>query len=308
MNLKMKRLFLLFVLLTLGLGGWTGKTNAFAAAYPYQIQEGPGGKKGLMPVIGFIDSHEVQKGQTLLEIARKYGLGYNQIVLYHPDIDPWVPEKGLEIDVPTKWILPPTRHEEVVINIPEMRLYRFLKDINMVRTYPVGVGREGFETPLGESRVIERVENPSWTVPDDAVQRYGRRVVPPGPDNPLGNYWVGLSEKNLGIHGTDFPWSIGRMVSRGCIRLYPEHIEQFYYETRKGAKVEIIYEPVKIGVRDKAVFLEVHPDIYGRIPDMESHTWRIIQDSGLCSIVDPQKVLQSIKEKKGVPTPVSREF
>ena len=277
---------------------------ADAAAYPYTKPAGDG--KNPMPVIGFIDTHRVEEGQTIHNIARIYGLGYNQMVLYHPDIDPWLPDVGKTIDIPSKWILPPNRLEEVVINIPEMRLYRFFKEHEMVKTYPIGIGREGFNTPIVEASVADRIEQPSWTVPASAREAHGRKVVPPGPDNPLGDYWVGLSIRHIGIHGTNFPWGVGRRVSYGCIRLYPEHIEQFYRETRPGTRVEIIYEPVKVGTRGNAIFLEVHPDVYERIDDMEAHAWSLLQEMGLNGAVDPEMVSRVVAEQKAVPVPVNR--
>ena len=278
-----------------------------AAAYPFNFQKDTGDVKKPMPVIGFIDSHKVEEGQTLLQIARNYGLGYNQMALYHPEIDPWLPEAGAVIDIPSKWVLPPTRHGAVVVNLPEMRLYRFFEEHNMVRTYPIGIGREGFNTPVMETRVVEKIEKPSWTVPPSAWEKYGRKVLPPGPENPLGDYWIGLDAHNIGIHGTNFPWGVGRRVSHGCIRLYPEHAARFYHEVERGTIVEIIYEPVKVGVRGDLVFLEVHPDIFGWIPDMEAHAWNVINASGAAGNVDPVKVRQCIDALKGLPTPVSRD-
>jgi L,D-transpeptidase ErfK/SrfK len=304
---RIKQFFLFLMMLPI-IWAVSGVSPVFSAAYPYPGKSG--GRESLMPVIGFIDSHQVKERQTLLEIAREYGLGYNQIVLYHPEIDPWLPQQGLRLDIPTKWILPPTRYEEIVINIPEMRLYRFFKELNMVRTYPIGIGKEGHDTPVGETHVVERIKNPSWTVPPNsqAQEKYGRRVLPPGPENPLGEYWIGLSINHVGIHGTNFPWGVGRRVSYGCIRMYPEHIDQFYREADPGTRVEIIYAPVKVGVKNEHVFLEVHPDLDGRIPDMEWHAWKIIQAGGLVDAVDPVKVRQCIEAIKGVPTNVSRDF
>ncbi len=278
-----------------------------AAAYPFSFPpETVDGEKP-MPVIGFIDSHLVEEGQTLLQIARIYGLGYNQMALYHPEIDPWLPEAGMVIDIPSKWIPPPTRHRAVVVNIPEMRLYRFFEEHHMVRTYPIGIGREGFNTPVMETRVVAKIENPSWTVPPSAWEKYGRKIMPPGPENPLGDYWIGLAANNIGIHGTNFPWGVGRRVSHGCIRLYPEHAAQFYHEVDRGMIVEILYEPVKVGVRGDLVFLEAHPDIYELFPDLETHAWTVINGAGVADIVDPLKVRQCIDARKGVPTLISRD-
>lgn len=301
----MKIFLWLMILLVAGSGFNINQDGVYGAAYPYRPLDQSGGQSSLSPVIGFMQSHRIEQGETLLDIARKYGLGYNEISLKHPELDPWVPEEGLKIDIPTTWILPPTRHGEIVINLPEMRLYRFYRDIDMVRTYPVGIGRDGFETPPGDARVQKRVEDPSWTVPPSAREGFSRVVVPPGPDNPLGGYWIGLSRDSLGIHGTNFPWGVGRKVSRGCIRLYPEHIQQFFYDVEAGAKVEIIYEPVKLGLRGGDIFLEVHPDVYGKIADMHSHVWDLLQASGLAPWVDLSEAGRVLEEKKGVPAVVT---
>ena len=298
-------LFLLPFLLCLSLS--VGKANIYAAAYPYAIHEDAEGGKALMPLIGYLQSHEVEEGETFLQIARKYGLGYKELVRYHPEIDPWLPEKGQMIEIPGKWILPPAKHEEVVINIPEMRLYRFFKEIGLVKSYPVGIGRDSAVTPVGDALVTEMVEDPSWTVPPSAREKYGRGVIPPGENNPLGGYWIGLSKEHMGIHGTNYPWGVGGMVSRGCIRLYPEHISQFFKEVETGTRVEIIYEPVKIGIRDNLVYMEVHPDVYGLIPDLEIHAWELIKSRDLGSWVDFSMVNRCLEEQKGVPVPVGKK-
>lgn len=284
---------------------WSAPDTMLAVAYPYRSSQNEGGIKAPMPVIGFIESHKIEDGQTLLDIARQYGLGYNQITSYLSEIDPWLPEIGMEINIPTKWILPPTRHEQVVINLAEMRLYRFFKQHDMVKTYPIGIGREGFNTPEIESRVVQKIEKPSWTVPPNAQGKYGQRVVQPGLDNPLGDYWIGLDADRIGIHGTNFAWGVGRRVSYGCMRLYPEHIARFYKEVESGTMVEIIYEPIKVGVRGSDIFLEVHADIYHRIPDLKLYTQEKIKAWGLWESVDPEKVNRCIAEQKAVPTRIN---
>lgn len=293
-----KRLFILLMafLMALAVQGTAG-----AESYPYRLSHDGGLPDFELSVFGFQQYHVIQGKETLLDVARNYGLGFNEIELCHPDIDPWIPGDGTRLAVPTQWILPPTRHEEVVINIPEMRLYRFFKKISMVKTYPIGIGREGFETPLTVARVVNLKENPAWTVPPSAWDTYGKIVVAPGPDNPLGDYWIGLSEKHIGIHGTNYPWGVGRLVSRGCIRMYPEHVSLFFKEVKPGTTVEIIYEPVKIGISDGLIFLEVHPDLYCRIPDMRAHTEALITQKGLRDRVDWTKVYQCVQSQHGAP-------
>ncbi|MBA3029124.1 MAG: L,D-transpeptidase family protein [Desulfobacteraceae bacterium] len=259
-------------------------------------------------VLGYERTHRVQPKETLLDIARIYGLGFNELTLLYPEIDPWVPKVGEPLKMPTTWVLPPTKFEEVVINIPEMRLYIFLKKIGMVKTYPIAIGRESFETPLGVHKVVVLEKNPTWVVPPSAKEAYPKAIYPPGPDNPLGDYWVGLSAPHVGIHGTNNPWAIGRRTSRGCIRMYPEHIKFFFNEVNAGTKVEIIYEPVKIGVRDHVIYLEVHPDMYNQIPDIFKHTEELIRVKGLWGNVEWNTVYQCLKTKSGIPVPIGTQM
>lgn len=299
-----KKLFILYILLILLPLSATPATAA-AEAWPYRLPahhpREAVSPEAELSVVGFHQTHAIADRETLLDVARSYGLGFNEIALSHPDLDPWVPGSGIRLDIPTRWVLPPTRHEEVVVNIPEMRIYRFFKKISMVKTYPIGIGRDGFETPTTTARVVDLQEKPAWTVPPSAWETYGKIIVPPGPDNPLGDYWIGLSEAHIGIHGTNFPWGVGRTVSRGCIRMYPEHAARFYREVQPGTTVEIIYEPVKIGLADGFIFLEVHPDIYHRIPDLKKHTEDLIIRKGFGERVDWTRVSQQVQEQTGVP-------
>ena len=275
-----------------------------AAAESYRYNFGSE-RSGENTVLGFEQYHVVKPNETLLDIARDYGLGYNEITILYPELDPWVPGKDRNLVIPTRWILPSTKTEEVVINIPEMRLYRFMKKIGMVKTYPIGIGREGFETPVGNFHVIVQEENPTWSVPPSAREAYnGKSIIPPGPENPLGDFWIGLSAEHIGIHGTNFPWAVGRRTSRGCIRLYPEHISIFYEEVKVGTKIEIIYEPVKIGVTENVIYVEVHPDIYNIIPDMMKHTEDLIYKKGIADQIDWDTVYQCVAAKKGIPVPI----
>ncbi len=257
-----------------------------------------------MNVVGFKKPHVIEENTTLLDIARDYGLGFNEISLLYPDMDPWVPPKGTKIDIPMMWVLPPTRHEALVINIPEMRIYRFFREHKLVKTYPLGIGRQGFNTPITDTRVSARIRHPEWTVPPALRDSVGRATVPPGPANPLGDYWIGLGVDNIGIHGTNFPWGIGRRVSHGCLRMYPEDVKSLFNEVSVGARVEILYEPVKVGLKGNTIFLEVHPDIHAMIPDMNRHTESLLKNSAVLTHVDREKVRRAVAEQKGVPVPV----
>lgn len=258
----------------------------------------------IITVIGRMLTHTVQTGETLLDIARKYGLGFSELKAFHPDKDPWLLEEGSRIQIPALWIVPPTKHRAIVINVPEMRLYRFHAKRGTVSTYPVTVGEEETQTPLGTYRVVEKEEDPEWNIPPKLRHKYNTKIMPAGPDNPIGRYWLGLSARGYGIHGTDNPWSVGRILSNGCIRLYPEDIEKLYHDVPKGTRVEILYEPVKFGFRGTVIFVEVHEDPYGYIEDMEQQARIAAKKQGIEEYVNWEKIDEAVELKNGVPVPV----
>jgi len=239
-----------------------------------------------------------------LDIVRNFGLGYNELSLLYPKMDPWIPEPGQNLLIPTQWVLPSTKFHGLVINLPEMRLYHFLPKIGMVSTYPVGIGDIGWETPVSEGRVTHRQVDPTWVIPKPLRAKYGITSVPPGPNNPLGKYWLGLSQEGYGIHGTNFPWGVGRLVSHGCIRLYPEHIVLLFEKVSVNTPVEIVYEPVKIGFRDQNIFMEVHPDIYNRIPDLQAQTLSRLHELDILSHVSFSLVKNALEKQSGLPVRV----
>ena len=287
----------------LGMGlVWT--PIAQAGAFPYQLPDQGQARQRWNTVIGFTQSHRVGAGETLLDVARLYGLGFNEIQLLYPHTDPWIPEVGRNLAIHTEWVLPRTQHHGIVINIPEMRLYRFFPKSKVVKTYPLGIGEEHTRTPEGSYWIVDRRENPFWTIPASLRHKYEVRMIPPGPENPLGKYWLGISKKGYGIHGTNFAWCVGRSISNGCIRLYPEHIEQLFHETPVGTWVEIIYEPVKVGFRQGQIFVEVHPDIYGEIRQMEPYAIQRLEEYVDFSCISIDVLRTALKECNGVPVAV----
>lgn len=272
-----------------------------AAGFNYQRMSKDSPAREWKTVVGWTNRHTVSEGETLLDIARNYELGWNEIEILYPDIDPWIPDAGTELEIPVCWILPHGHSEGIIINIPELRLYRFIAGTNIVETYPVGIGTEEYQTPLGNYRVVDREENPVWTVPPSLREKYAFTSMPPGPRNPLGKYWLGLSANHIGIHGTNFPWAVGRQVSRGCIRLYPEHIKRLYPEVAIGTRVKIIYEPVKVGVLDGDIYVEVHPDSDGITSDLEKNAREHLQELGDECYVSDEILKKALREKNGVP-------
>jgi len=264
-------------------------TPAHGGGFSYRLPTPDSDPGTWRTVVGVMRYHTVAPKETLLDIARKYGLGFNELRILYPRMDPWIPERGTQLTIPTRWVLPPTRLEGIVINLPELRLYRFFPRIHMVKTYPIGIGDQGWETPEGTYRIVDRKEDPTWVIPPSLRPKYGAARIPPGPRNPLGKYWLGISLDGYGIHGTNFPWGVGRLVSHGCIRLYPEHIVQLFQEVEVGTPVEIIYEPVKIGFERGRIYIEVHPDPYGKRSNLEEETKIRLQKMGLWGYISIER-------------------
>ncbi|MGD8568220.1 MAG: L,D-transpeptidase family protein [Gammaproteobacteria bacterium] len=220
-------------------------------------------------VVGHIQYRYVTGDETLLDIARMFDLGYNEIMAANPGVNPWVPKDNYRVVVPTQFVLPPKPWRGIVINLPEMRLYYFPPasrfDNKRVFTMPLSIGKINWQTPTGNFFVTGKIKGPSWTVPESIVKEYGlerygnQRIIPPGDDsNPLGDYAILLNKKGYLIHGTNKPFSIGRRVSHGCIRLYPENISILFDHVDRNTPVRIIKEPVKVGRRHNRIFVEAH--------------------------------------------------
>jgi len=259
-----------------------------------------------MSVIGSPTWCKVGPKDTMLDIARRYGLGYNEVDLLYPRMDAWVPPDGKRIAVPTFWVLPPSQHQQLLINVAELRLYFFDKASSTVQTYPIGIGDEGWETPLGTFSIVEKRPNPTWYIPASLQAEYGMASMPPGPDNPLGDFMMKFSAGAYGVHGTSMPWGVGRLVSHGCVRCYPEHISLLYPQVAVGTKLEIIYEPLKFGQRNNQIFVEAHPDVYKRFPDYVQYAMDKLSGYPLAKNVDRNRFLMAIKLQNGVPTDVTR--
>jgi L,D-transpeptidase ErfK/SrfK len=278
-------------------------TNTFPHIRQFGVSEVNGVKIGT-PV-----SHVVGPKETLLDIARRYNLGYNEIVDLYPQYDPWLPPKGQSLTLPTERLLPDGPRIGIVINIPELRLYHYVsKDgqPDKVMTYPVGIGGDDFPTPIGSFTIDSKVLNPTWFIPPSLRSKYKMSSVPPGPDNPLGKYWLGLKGTMYGIHGSDIPWSIGRMVTHGCIRMYPEDIERLFAVVKPGIQVHFIYEPVKIASVAGRIFIEVHRDIYGIRGNPEARARQQLEERGIRHLVDPDRFKHALEDRSGAVIDITR--
>ena len=222
-------------------------------------------------IIGSIKTIKAEHEDTLLDIARRHGLGYEDIVKANPGLDIWIPGKDSDVLLPTKYILPNVRREGLVLNLAEYRMYYFpvpkKNEKPIVITYPISIGRMDWDTPLGETRITAKAKNPSWYPPESIRAEHEAegdplpRIVPPGPDNPLGEYAMRLDIPGYLIHGTNRPAGVGMRVTHGCIRMYPEDIFFLYNELKIGTPVRIINEPIKLGWDERKLFLEVHSSL-----------------------------------------------
>lgn len=219
-------------------------------------------------VIGAVSSVRARADDTLIDIARRHGLGYEDIVIANPGVDVWLPGEGTEVILPTRYVLPPGPRRGVILNLAEYRMYYYPKAVEgeapVVMTFPMSIGRMDWETPLGRTRVTQKVRNPAWYPPASVRAEHeadGRplpRIVPAGPDNPLGDRAMRLDIPGYLIHGTNRPAGVGMRVTHGCIRMFPEDIEYLFEQVAIDTEVTIINAPVKIGWDGDELVLEAH--------------------------------------------------
>jgi L,D-transpeptidase ErfK/SrfK len=222
-------------------------------------------------VVGEVQVIRARYEDTFLDIARAYDLGYDELVDANPGVDPWLPGAGTRIVLPTQFVLPDAPREGIVLNLAAKRLFYFPEprpgELPQVVTHPVGIGREGWGTPLGTTKVVAKMRDPVWVVPPSIRREHAEAGdplparVPPGPDNPLGRHALRLGLPSYLIHGTNKPGGIGMRVSHGCIQLFPEDIAALFAEVPVGTPVRIVNQPRLLGWRGDNLYLEVHPPL-----------------------------------------------
>lgn len=219
-------------------------------------------------VVGAVGTIQARADDTLLDIARRHGLGYEDIVRANPQVDAWIPGEGTRVVLPTRFVLPPGPRRGLVLNLAEYRMYYFptaeAGEPQLVMTYPMSIGRMDWQTPLGRTTIVSKVRNPSWYVPESIRAEHAAdgdplpKIVPPGPDNPLGEYAMRLGLPGYLIHGTNRPAGVGMRVTHGCIRMFPEDIDYLFRQVALQTPVRIIDEPVKLGWDGETLMMEVH--------------------------------------------------
>ncbi len=268
-------------------------TPAHAAGRPDQL-------------LGALGVHVIAPGESLVEIAPQYDVGFNEIQAANPQLDPFVPPAGAVALVPTARILPRAATPgTVVVNLSEMRLYLVRAGGEPPVTFPVGVAMRPHSTPLGVMTVIEKMVEPTW-YPTAAILEEDPTLptaVPPGPENPLGTHALRLSNRTILIHGTNRPFGVGRKVSHGCIRLYPDDIRRLFRLVDVGARVAIVREPVKVGVIEGRVYVEAHDDEAAGV-DVVDDAVRLLAERHVLRDVDARKLVSALQARRGIPVRV----
>lgn len=219
-------------------------------------------------VVGTLQVITANKDDTLSDIARRFNLGFEEIVSANPHVDPWLPRAGTKIVIPTQFVLPDAPRQGIVINLAAMRLFYYPKakpgEPQKVITHPVGIGRVEWKTPEGMTRVASKKENPTWIPPLSIRREHAKNgdplpaVVPPGPDNPMGTHVLKFDWPSYAIHGTDKPPSIGLRGSHGCLRMYPEDIVTIYHAVPVGTPVRVVNQPRLFGWRERTLYLQTY--------------------------------------------------
>ena len=271
-------------------------------------------------VVGNIRTVMAQETDTLVDIARIQGFGYEAIRAANPAVDAWLPRAGTQVVLPSRYILPAAPREGVVINTAEMRLYYYPKpqknNSATVETFPVAIGRGDWRTPEVVTRVSGKVKDPVWYPPETIRAEHAKdgeilpKVVRAGPDNPLGKYALRLTIPSYLIHGTNKQYGVGMQVTHGCIRMYPEHIEHIFQAVPVGTPVRIVYQPVKAGWHDGQLYLEIHPPLDGVPPEQANDINPVLEAVSRALKmypdypVDWHQVQVARLERNGLPTPV----
>jgi L,D-transpeptidase ErfK/SrfK len=266
---------------------------------------------------------------TFSAIGRQYNLGYEEMRRANPGVDQWLPGEGTPIYLPTQTILPEAPRTGIVVNVPAMRLYYFTTekpataggpDVVKVSTHPVGIGTEGWATPFGEAKVMQKAKDPTWYVPASVRKEHAERgdplpsVVPPGPDNPLGAYAMTLSLPGYLIHGTNKPAGVGMRSSHGCIRLYPEDIEALFGRVARGTAVRLVNQPVLAAWDNGQLYLEVHPPLaeetHDLVAEADAALSRAMLRAGAAAaavVIDRAAIEKIVAEQRGIPLPVQKQ-
>jgi len=255
---------------------------------------------------------------TLLDIARQFDLGQNEILLANPEVDRWLPGEKARVRIPNKRLLPDTPHQGLILNLPEYRLYYYPKQSQQPRvviTHPISIGRVDWDTPLGKTRIIAKKRNPTWTPPKSIKKEHAEQgeilpdVFPAGPDNPLGLFALRLGVPGYLIHSTNKPYGVGMRVSHGCIRMYPEDIERLFPQVKTGTPVYIVNQAIKVGWSENKLYIEIHPELEGKELSYDQRlntTLELIEQANKnkMPVINGTLLKQALRQSNGIPVAI----
>ena len=263
-------------------------------------------------IVGEEFLYTVQQGESLTKIGARFGENPALLARENGLRFPSVLKSGMSLKIDNRHIVPNSDLANgILINIPQRMLFH-IRSTTLRTAYPVGLGRPSWPTPTGRFRIIGMQRDKEWIVPEsiqEEMRQAGKEVltrVPPGPDNPLGKYWIGLSLGNIGVHGTIAPSSVYHFQSHGCVRLHPDDIESLYAETAVGERGSIVYFPVLVARVAERLYLEVNGDIYKRGINPLAVVREISEQDGLDDLIDWNRVDAVIEEKAGIAREVGR--
>jgi L,D-transpeptidase ErfK/SrfK len=266
-----------------------------------------------------VTTYRISGDDTLLDVARKFKVGYVEMVTANPDTDPWLPAKGAKVVVPRLHLPPRGETEGIVVNLADLRLYHYGRPGSPPRSFAIGIGREGLTTPLGNTTIVRKLEDPPWR-PTARMRKEDPTlpaVVPAGPDNPMGTRALYLGWSPYAIHGSNKPWAVGRRISSGCVRMYNDDVEELFDVVSVGTKVTVVDQPIKFGWIDGELYMEAHPTqteterlqlgekIASAVPPTvvsQAKTWAGSQ----ASRIDVERVREVARERRGYPIRITR--
>ncbi|MGA2709727.1 MAG: L,D-transpeptidase family protein [Steroidobacteraceae bacterium] len=289
------------------------------ATHRFQIE--PGNAE----VVGYVQKTIIGADDTLPDIARRFDVGYEEMLLANPGVDPWLPGVGREVVVPTQFVLPAAVHEGVIVNVAAMRIFYYPPhkkgEPQIVYTHPIGIGKVGWKTPEGATTIVSRQKDPVWVVPKSVRDEHAQDgdilpdKVAAGPDNPLGQYMFRLGWPSYLIHGTNKPYGVGMRSSHGCIRLYPEDIAVFFDLIPIGTKVTVVNQPYLFGWRDGTLYLQAYAVLEDDSRDLLKNRKRLLEQllnpklrpriAALDKDIDWARVRELAHQPRGVPVPVT---
>jgi L,D-transpeptidase ErfK/SrfK len=277
-------------------------------------------------VVGILQVTYARQEDTLPDIARRFNLGFDEVARANPGVDPWLPGDGTRIVLPTQFVLPDAPAEGLVINVAALRAFYYPKvakgESRTVITFPIGIGKVGWATPTGTTKIVSKRKDPYWTPPESVRKEHEAEGdplparVPPGPDNPLGAYAMNLGWPSYLIHGTNKPAGVGLRASHGCIRMYPEDIAALFDGFEIGTKVTVVNQSLLYRWQGDSLYVQSYPLHLDNEEDPPAEQKPAFTESMLSRMfqrakphggkIDPALTEQVVNEQRGVAVPVTR--